>query len=173
MNTKSLGTIHIAKYEFEVFEIIPIMKTDRGVNLNIGYASNSNNINKYGDSLFCHFALDPSNEYCKQQGLYCFMVGNCVKYIGECSGKNYSFERRIKDYGQFPLNKVSLAKCKKRGQTTNCRINALINKCFDAGLSIRIGFCAFEGEKSDMSIIKAAEREILERFRFDWNIQLR
>lgn len=171
MNTKSLGTICIAGNTFEVFEIIPLMDHDRGVNINIGYDSFQKDINKYGDSLFCHFDLDPKNPYCDKHGLYCFMVGNSVKYIGECSGDNYCFKRRIDDYGRIQQKKGSFTKCKDNGQSTDCRINALINKALEAGSCVRIGFCSFDGEKDEQLTIKEAEKKLL-KFRFEWNIQL-
>lgn len=160
MGTNSIGTIRIAGFVFEIFEIIPVMKTDSGINISI---ATNGSLNRYGNSLFCRFALDPLNPYYNDSGLYCLMVGNSVKYIGQTTS---SYSSRINAYGN-----ITPGVCGKSGQSTNCRINSLINKALDAGLSVRIGFCPFKGETIQNDIIKNAEKKLL-GFRFEWNIQL-
>ena len=157
MNT-SLGSIQIAGYTFVMYELVPIMTLNRGVNLHSGACPSITKINKYGDTLFCEFHLPSAHPYFKQKGLYCFMIGNCVKYIGKTT---MGFGPRLNAYGH-----ISAGVCSHKGQSTNCRINSLINKAFCAGLSVRVGFCMLSNNETN-----SAEKSLLD-LRFDWNIQL-
>lgn len=69
-------------------------------------------LNNNGDGEYCRFKLSPS-KYNNQKGLYVFIVGETIKYVGKTTN---SFEKRINQgYGIItPKN------CYLDGQRTNC-----------------------------------------------------
>lgn len=115
-------------------------------------------LNKHGDGVYCEFRLaDPTIE--KLKGLYCFTVGNVVKYIGRSTD---SFGKRINQgYGRIhPKN------CYRDGQSTNCHLNALVAEvAADVRLHVH--------PMVDDSVIEATESTLIVLYNPDWNVQLR
>jgi len=77
-------------------------------------------LNKYGDNVFCDFSI-ASTPLTKSKGVYCFTIGSAIKYVGR---SHDPFVKRVNNgYGHLsPKNGF------KDGQSTNCRVNALIAK---------------------------------------------
>lgn len=73
-------------------------------------------LNRYGTGPFCDFELDRAT---LESGVYALTVGDEVKYIGECE----SLEAR---FGPMGYGHVSPRNCHGDGQSTNCKINALV-----------------------------------------------
>ena len=114
-------------------------------------------LNKYGDNKFCNFRI---NCNLKDKGIYCFVHNKKIKYIGRCTN---NFEKRInKGYG-----KIDPKNCFIDGQTTNCRLNTLINA------SVCIKFGVYVMNEDNIETIKELEKEILKCYKSDlcWNIK--
>lgn len=116
-----------------------------------------NFLNPYGDSEYCKFMIR-DQEVLDKKGLYLYKIGDEIFYIGRCKD---SFRKRVnKGYGNInPKN------CYLDGQSTNCRINSLINKTGD---SIEL-FVAFFTSDSE---IESNERRLIQCFKPKWNIAL-
>lgn len=159
MTLSSIRQITLLSFTFYVYDLVPNTTIDKGINLHLGCPSPKGGYNKYGDSLFCRFKIDSSFRYYRDKGVYCFMVGNAVKYIGKTID---SYGNRINAYGR-----ITPGMCGKKGQPTDCRINSLINKTFDEGKIVRIGFCPIQ----DNDEIGLVENQLL-ALNFEWNIKL-
>lgn len=116
-------------------------------------------LNDYGDSVYRSFYLD-APLVARNKGLYLFVMNaQEIKYIGSCIKKS-NFEKRIRQgYGN-----VSPRNCFLDGQSTNCRINSLINKNIDKVKLFTLSM------KRDSEII-AAEDYLIKRYKPAWNIR--
>jgi len=77
-------------------------------------------LNEDEDSTFCDFSIERTS-LGSRKGLYCFVVGVVVKYVGR---SHDPFKKRFnQEYGH-----ISPQSCYLDGQSTNCHINALIAK---------------------------------------------
>lgn len=112
-------------------------------------------LNRYGDSRFCEFQISTN---LKDRGIYCFGVGDQIKYVGRCTD---NFNKRINHgYG-----KIHPKNCFIDGQATNCRINSLINSTEN----LKFGIHLMNEQSTDE--IKELEKKILTYNRYEWNIQ--
>jgi hypothetical protein len=115
-------------------------------------------LNRYGDGCYCVFHIkDP--KVLKLKGLYCYTVGQVIKYIGKSTD---SFGKRINQgYGRIhPKN------CCRDGQSTNCHLNALIATNVD-------GVSLFVCPMVDDAEIDTIEAALIAKLNPEWNIQLR
>ena len=115
-------------------------------------------LNDYGDKVFCKFRI---NEFLNDKGIYCYIHGNKIMYIGRCVN---SFKKRFNaDYGN-----ISPYNCLKDGQPTDCHINSLVNSIYDSRKTY-IGIYTMTNKTKDEIIEK--EKLILSQHKFEWNIQ--
>ncbi len=115
-------------------------------------------LNSYGDEAFCEFRIR-DRQLLRLTGLYCFVVGQNIKYIGKSTD---TFNKRINQgYGRIhPKN------CYRDGQATNCHLNELI-----ARQDVAVQF--FACPLSDTAEIKLLEHVLITREQPEWNIQLK
>ncbi len=112
-------------------------------------------LNKYGDNIFCEFLIDTN---LNENGIYCWVVNDKVKYIGRCTD---NFKKRVNQgYG-----KINAKNCYKDGQATNCHLNSEINK-YD-----NIKFYIYKMTNKAKEEIHLLEKEILTEKDFEWNVQ--
>jgi len=77
-------------------------------------------LNKYGDLQYSIFSLANKEQY-NLKGVYFYYLNDELKYIGRCRD---SMQKRVNSgYG-----KISPKNCFKDGQSTNCKVNALVTK---------------------------------------------
>jgi len=77
-------------------------------------------LNKYGDLEYSIFSLANKEQY-NLKGVYFYYLNDELKYIGRCRD---SMQKRVNSgYG-----KISPKNCFKDGQSTNCKVNALVTK---------------------------------------------
>ena len=140
-------------YPFCLHEI-KVEKTD----IKISGLNPNKKLNDFGKGPFCKFSID---EHLNEIGLYCFVVDDELKYIGQTV---CPFKKRINDgYGTiYPYN------CYADGQRTNCHINSLVNEALLDGKEIRVGFYPMNDE------MDALESELIEAnnlTRSGWNLK--
>jgi len=113
-------------------------------------------LNENGDKAFCQFSIET---HLKDKGLYCFAVNDSVKYVGRCTD---SFKKRINQgYGR-----ISPKNCFIDGQSTNCRINSLIN------LESNVKFGVYVMNDSTKEEIGELEKMMINsNTNFIWNIK--
>lgn len=112
-------------------------------------------LNRYGDSLYCSFSI---TDQLSSKGLYAYVVAGDVKYIGRCRD---SYDKRInQNYGH-----ISPKNCYLDGQSTNCRLNALINQVHS---SVELYVCPF----INPTLITEQEILVIQKFKPTWNIRL-
>lgn len=112
-------------------------------------------LNPYGDNTYCDFAV---TERSKSKGLYCFVVGNQLRYIGR---SHDPFEKRFNQgYGH-----LSPKNCYRDGQATNCHLNSLIAQHW---AQIACYVCPLENDDD----IDALERALIRELQPEWNIAL-
>ena len=113
-------------------------------------------LNKYGDEVFCRFSI---SEHLKSMGLYCFVMGGAVTYIGR---SHDPFGKRINQgYGN-----ISPKNCYRDGQATNCHLNSLIaGHCEQLALYI----CTLTNDAE----IDALEKVLIRQYQPEWNIALK
>lgn len=114
-------------------------------------------LNPHGDAAYCTFKL-ADGEWLALRGLYAYAVDGHLTYIGRCRD---SFGQRVNaGYGTIaPKN------CYRDGQSTNCHLNALVNKHHQS-----VRFYVYPMENEDE--IVAAESQLIARFQPPWNVQL-
>lgn len=145
----------LRKYDFESADL----NLEIGVYLkkmkNIGNTIYQKFLNKYGDSSFCEFNID---SFIESKGIYIWAVDEKPKYLGRCTD---NFKKRINQgYG-----KISPKNCFLDGQATNCHINSLINNSDNIQLFIHLI------DDKTTSEIKELETNLIQAFKFPWNIQ--
>lgn len=112
-------------------------------------------LNKHGDSIFSEFFV-AGEEIVNKKGLYLYSIAGDVEYIGRSLDP---FRERINNgYG-----KIQPKNCYIDGQSTNCRLNALITKNKE---HVSLFIC----EMSDNKDIIEAERALIEKYSPPWNI---
>lgn len=113
--------------------------------------------NKNWKGPFCHFKI---NEFLNHRGIYCFVSGDEIKYLGKSV---QIMKKRINEgYGKIHPKNPFLD-----GQSTNCRINKLINSSND----LKFGIMPLD--KYSANEINWIEKEILLNYNFPWNVQKR
>jgi hypothetical protein len=110
-------------------------------------------LNPYGDQNFCEFEIEDN---LLDKGIYCFIEGETVKYVGRCKD---NFKKRI----NLGYGKIHPKNCFIDGQSTNCRVNAKINSAGNVNLGIY--------RMKDDEEIADLERGILAHGNYEWNIQ--
>lgn len=113
-------------------------------------------LNKHGDEVYCRFYI---TEYLKCKGLYAFLVGEKLTYIGKTKK---TFQQRINTgYGRIaPKN------CYLDGQSTNCHLNSLINQHW-RNVQFYVHLLELDTE------IDRLEVALIQTFQPEWNIQLK
>ncbi len=117
-------------------------------------------LNPYGDSQYCIFSFI-NREFYERKGIYVYKLNNKIVYIGRVKGIN-TFNTRI---NQGYAN-ISPKNCYIDGQSTNCRVNSLINS---HAKSIKLFILPLDNDKE---IIKL-EKILIDLLKPEWNIQLR
>ncbi|MEC5325467.1 GIY-YIG nuclease family protein [Aurantimonas sp. A3-2-R12] len=104
-------------------------------------------LNRYGAGPFCKFRIPGK---LNASGVYVFVIGDAVHYIGECT----DLSRRLNmGYGN-----ISPKNCYKGGQETNCRVNTLVCQAAMAGQAIDLWFLETADYKIIESTLRAANR---------------
>lgn len=111
-------------------------------------------LNRYGGGPFCHFRISTSMHHA---GVYAVVANQEVIYIGECQ----NLPNRFNDGGYGTIHPRN---CFKGGQSTNCRINALILGAAKQGCEIDLWFHA-SSDRYDV------ERRLILELRPRWNVQ--
>lgn len=113
-------------------------------------------LNPHGDKTFSTFRLLNIKHY-KLKGVYGFYDKGKLVYIGRCRD---SMKKRINNgYG-----KISPKNCYKDGQSTNCKINALITQSTDIELKL------LPLHKNET--IEKCEKNFIKKLKPKWNQQL-
>ena len=112
-------------------------------------------LNSDGDLEYSAFKFAGEN-ISDTSGVYAFKVGEELRYIGRCRD---SIRKRVNQgYG-----KIHAKNCYRDGQSTNCRINALITK--EKG-AVSFWFCELASDKT-----KTAESCLIAEYNPKWNKQ--
>lgn len=116
-------------------------------------------LNRAGDLRYCTFTLEPFHPAIYQRGLYCFTVGDEVRYIGRALT---TFGQRLQQgYGMIhPKN------CYLDGQVTNCHLNALIQTEWK---DVRCHVSSVEDRAETMQV----ETDLIRKHQPRWNTALR
>lgn len=113
-------------------------------------------LNRFGDNSFCHFELTDVVVF-EKRGLYAYYLNDKICYIGRCRDNFYS--RFNLNYGKIhPIN------CYREGQSTNCHINALLNRHRE---QIAIYLCPIQS----LQEIEETELKLIRKYVPDWNIK--
>lgn len=112
-------------------------------------------LHQYGSGDFCHFRLDVARGLA---GVYVFVAGGEVVYIGECADLRQRFNA---GYGN-----ISPRNCFVGGQPTNCRINRFVLDRIEAGVQIDVYF----RESHERKLL---ERSLITTFQPAWNVKHR
>ncbi|MBK9579100.1 MAG: hypothetical protein IPO40_18690 [Fibrobacteres bacterium] len=113
-------------------------------------------LNPNGDLEYCVFKLS-DQEMGRKKGVYKFLLDGEMVYVGRCLD---NFKKRFNSgYG-----KIASKNCFLDGQSTNCRLNALVNQFGDR---MEIDFVVMENNEASISL----EKEMLSDPRLIWNVQ--
>jgi hypothetical protein len=94
-------------------------------------------LNKYGGGSFCRFSI--SSEWAGCCGVYALFTKEKLLYIGECQDLSNRFNS---GYGY-----ISFRNCLHDGQSTNCKINAMILRQYLGGNKVCLYFFETEDYK--------------------------
>jgi 5-methylcytosine-specific restriction protein A len=108
--------------------------------------------NRHAAGPFCAFELPEASP---EAGVYAFVVREVVKYIGECE----ALDRR---FGSAGYGRIAARNCHSDGQSTNCKINGLVLKTYQAGDSVTIWFMPTADRK-------LVESQLVSRLAPPWN----
>lgn len=108
--------------------------------------------NAHAAGPFCTFAVPSAPN---DAGVYAVTAGDEVKYIGEC-------EDLARRFGPMGYGRISPRNCHDDGQSTNCKLNALILEAAKKGEHLEIWFYP-TGEH------KAVEAQLLSAMSPPWN----
>ena len=104
-------------YQFEHVGIIEPAVDGAGIIMEYAYELPPDvRPNRYAQGPFCRFELLPASPHA---GVYAITVAGELKYIGEC--KNLAGRFGPDGYGS-----ISARNCHSDGQSTNCKVNALV-----------------------------------------------
>jgi len=143
-------------YTFELVEEIRPESDDHGF---IEYTSAlrpGTRPNRYANGPFCRFRVSRAPH---EPGVYAVTTANELQYLGECIDLAVRFGPR--NYGA-----ISSRKIQSDGQSTNCKVNALILKAAKAGLRVDLWFHRTLDHE-------AVEDELISRLRPPWNGRLK
>jgi hypothetical protein len=148
--------MNLAGYEFiHICRIEPILDAGGTVRKYLPQDKFSNErslpLNRYGLGPFCKFRIPT---HYRASGVYAVMVGQIIKYIGECRHLSLRYNM---GYGN-----ISPRNCFKGGQETNCRLNDLIFGATADGADVDLWF-------HQTTTFKVAELELLAIQRSEWN----
>ncbi len=113
-------------------------------------------LNSYGDLEYCIFSIGRG---LKLKGLYSYVVDEQLRYMGRCRD---TFEKRI-NYG---YGRISAKNCFLDGQSTNCHLNALINR-----YRTQVEFYVYP--LVDNAEIEQWEKLLIQQYQPEWNIALK
>ena len=158
---ETLGSRRYRKLEAKVKDKYPEY-LDRKLGIFLSLLKNSGDrfyqefLNKYGDSVYCEFYIT-DERVLNKKGLYIFLVGNKLMYIGRCKD---SYKKRINQgYGRItPKN------CYIDGQVTNCRINSLVGELKE---NVQLLVCIMANNER----VEKTEKHLIEKYKPAWNIQ--
>lgn len=129
------ASIELSGYSFSfVQRLIPILKPDGSPRIYMPQLlyqeKDKYSLHKYGNGPFCRFSI--SSEWNGVAGVYALIENFNILYIGQCAdfGKRYN-----QGYGN-----ISPRNCYVGGQTTNCKINALILEKYIEGSPLSLYF---------------------------------
>jgi hypothetical protein len=108
-------------------------------------------LHEHGGGTFCRFRIP---NHLRHEGVYALTVGGEVQYIGECINLSSRYNA---GYGQ-----ISPRNCYQGGQSTNCRINALIFQAALNGRNVELWFYQTNHRKP-------IEAELIRLLRPQWN----
>lgn len=113
-------------------------------------------LNEHGDNVYCDFSIGITT-FIRAKGIYSFRVGESLKYFGR---SHDTFEKRLNQgYGH-----ISPKNCYRDGQSTNCHVNSLIEKCFT---EVSFFVCPLD----DYLMIDHFEKLLINFYKPEWNIQ--
>jgi len=113
-------------------------------------------LNPYGDKTFSRFRL-LNKKHHKLKGVYGFFYKEKLVYVGRCRD---SMKKRINNgYG-----KISPKNCYKDGQSTNCKINALVTQF----PNIKLKLLPLENNED----IERYEKFLIKKHKPKWNQRL-
>ena len=162
-NNKTLqATIETSKYKSLADKVYQNYSQELNTNLgefllklkNTGDELYREFLNKYGDLEYSIFFLAKQEQY-NLKGVYFYYLNDELKYIGRCRD---SMRKRINSgYG-----KISPKNCFIDGQSTNCKVNALVTKNRDS-VVLKIFVM------SDNKEIKELENRLILEYEPEWN----
>ena len=111
-------------------------------------------LNTYGDLEYSKFWLKDTKQH-DLKGVYFYYVDNELKYIGRCRD---SMQKRVNNgYGN-----ISPKNCYIDGQSTNCKVNALVTKYRE---SVQLKIYPMD----DNIKIEELEIKLINKFIPEWN----
>jgi hypothetical protein len=156
LNPKSETTM-VCGYEFHfIQELIP--ECDAQGNAVKYYPQNKYDNKKrlplsyYGTGAFCRFSINAGNS----PGVYLWVVGGQIIYIGETAGLQQRFNM---GYGV-----ISPRNCYVGGQSTNCRMNKVLLDYYELGKTVSLYFYA-------TTKYKQVELELLRQIHAPYNAE--
>lgn len=113
-------------------------------------------LNLYGDLEYSTFSISCYN-FLDKKGVYIYTIGPDINYVGRCKD---SMRKRINQgYG-----KIHPKNCFRDGQSTNCRLNALIT---NSSKQVSLWLHEMEDETS----ITELETNLILSYKPQWNIR--
>jgi hypothetical protein len=109
--------------------------------------------NRYAAGPFCDFQLV---EATAATGVYALIVGDALKYIGEC-------ERLESRFGPLGYGQISSRNCHVDGQATNCKINSLVLQGSRPEDRVEVWFLPAHAER------KTIESRLIREINPPWN----
>jgi hypothetical protein len=120
----------IGRHTFEWVTSIAPGRTPSGEVAQLAYDHPGARLNRYGTGPFCRFDFPKDRPFA---GVYAITVEDQVTYVGEC--KNLSVR-----FGPLGYGHITARNCLANGQSTNCRVNALILEHCLAGRAVDVWF---------------------------------
>ena len=113
-------------------------------------------LNAAGAGPFCRFRIARGYD---QPGLYVLTLDGNAAYAGECA--DLAVRWGLSQYGS-----ISPKNCFKGGQSTNCRINALILTEVKKGRLVELWFCPSDASTDRR---RSAETMLIQALKPNWN----
>lgn len=114
-------------------------------------------LNRHGDETYSIFLLK-NLEHHLLRGVYCFYLDGELKYIGRCRDM-------MKKCINNGYGKITPTNCFKHGQSTNCKVNALITKY---GQRVTLKLIPMKSIKK----IEKLEKRLIRILKPEWNNRL-